>query len=162
MDADIGSEFESRELEGRQMANSKEEFLAQKRIAVVGVSRTKGFGNYAVKELKSKGYQVIPVGRNATEVDGEKCYHFLSEMPEPVGGVLISTPPAETEKVVVDCVKLGIKRVWMQQGSESPAAIEMCQKSDISLTKRACILMYADPKGFHKLHRVVWRLLGKL
>jgi predicted CoA-binding protein len=145
-----------------KMASVKEDFLAERSIAVVGVSRTKGFGNMAFSELKKKGYHVYPVNQYATGLEGEKCYRSLDELPGPVGGVLTVVPPAQTEKVVADCVRLGIRRVWMQQGSESREAIRLCEENGISAVHSACILMYATPTSFHRFHRWVWKILGKL
>ncbi len=144
------------------MTDAKQEFLAEKSIAVVGVSRSSGFGNIAFRELKKQGYQVYPVNSLADTVEGEKCYRSLDELPGPVGGVLTVVPKAETQKVVEDCARLGIKKVWLQQGSESPEAIKLCDEKGISAVHHACIMMYAHPKGFHAFHGFVWKVLGKL
>jgi predicted CoA-binding protein len=140
------------------------DFLDQRTLAVVGVSRGgKKFGNTAYKELKAKGYQVFPVNPHVDAIDGDRCYSSLSALPEPVGGVLIVVPPRETEQVVRDAAAAGIRRVWMQQGAESQAAIQFCEERGISAIHGECILMFAEPAAFyHRLHRWVWRLLGKL
>ncbi len=140
---------------------AKQEFLAQKTLAVVGVSRTHGFGNSLYDELKKKGYQVYAINRAADSIKGEKCYHSLSELPAPVDGVVSCVPPVETRKVVEDCAKLGIKRVWMQYGSQSDEAIEFCKANGIQEVHKACVFMYAQPTGMHKCHQVVWKLIGK-
>ncbi len=140
-----------------------EDFLAQKTLAVVGVSREGGkFGNMARKELDAKGYQVFPVHPHVDAIDGERCYPSLSALPEAVGGVLIVVPPQETEKVVRDVAAAGIRRVWMQQGAESQAAIQFCEEQGISAIHGECIMMFAEPASFHRLHRWIWGLLGKL
>ena len=144
------------------MRDAKEEFLSQKSIAVVGVSRSRGFGNMAFRELKKRGYRVYPVNQNAVTVEGEQAYRNLDELPESVDGVLTVVPPDQTERVVADCVRLGIGQVWMQQGSESEEAIRACEEGGVSAVHGACILMYADPASFHRVHRWVWGLLGKL
>jgi len=140
-----------------------EDLLNQRTWAVVGVSRGgKKFGNAASRELRKKGYRVMPVHPNAESVDGERCYQRLSELPEQVGAVLVVVPPKETEKVVRDASEVGIRRVWMQQGAESAAAIQYCNDQGMSLVHGECILMFAKPTGVHKLHHWIWRLLGKL
>lgn len=144
------------------MSSTRDGFFANTTIAVVGVSREKGFANVAFHELRKKGYRVFPVNRETDTVEGEKCYRRLADLPESVRGVLIVTPPDETESVVADCAKLGIKRVWMQQGAESVAAIQRCDENGITVVDHACILMYDDPIGMHKLHRWFWNVLGKL
>ncbi len=140
-----------------------EEFVSQRTLAIVGVSRGgKKFGNAAARELRKKGYQMIPVHPEAETVDGERCYSSLKELPVQVGGVLVVTPPGETEKVVREAASAGITRVWMQQGAQSEAAIRYCEEQGMSVIHGECILMFAQPTGVHKFHHFLWRLLGKL
>ena len=140
------------------------DFISQKKLAIVGVSRKKSkFGNWALKELRAKGYRLFPVHPEAESIEGERCYHSLGELPEPVGGVLVVVPPAQTEQVVRDAVAARIHRVWMQQGAESPAAIKFCEENGIHVVHGECILMFAEPAvWFHRAHRWVWKMLGKL
>ena len=140
------------------------DFVSQKKLAVVGVSRQgKKFGNMAFRALKAKGYKLLPVHPQAETIEGERCYPSLAALPEPVDGVLVVVPPAETEKVVREAAAAGIKRVWMQQGAESPAAIKFCEDNGLSAVHGECILMFAEPAAwFHRAHRWVWKLLGKL
>jgi predicted CoA-binding protein len=141
-----------------------QDFLAQKTLAVVGVSRSGNkFGNMAYRELKAKGYQVIPVHPQAEVVDGDKAYPSLAAIPQKPGGVLVVVPPAQAEKVIQDAAQAGISHVWLQQGAESPAAIQYCKDNGISLVHNECIMMFAEPVGFgHNIHRWIWGLLGKL
>jgi len=141
-----------------------QDFVAQRKLAVVGVSRKGGkFGNMAFKELRSKGYRLFPVHPQAETIEGERCYPALNALPEPVDAVLVIVPPAETEKVVREAAAAGIKRVWMQQGAESPAAIKFCEENDLAAVHGECILMFAEPAAwFHRAHRWVWKMLGKL
>lgn len=140
------------------------EFVSQRKLAVVGVSRKRmKFGNLAFKELKAKGYQLFPINPNAETIEGARCYPSLSALPEPVDGVVVIVPPAQTEQVVRDAAAAGIRRVWMQQGAASPAAIRFCAENGISAVHGECILMFAEPAAFyHRLHRWVWGLVGKL
>jgi hypothetical protein len=141
-----------------------EDFIAQRTLAVVGVSRGgKKFGNLALKALKAKGYRVFPINPHTETIDDERCYPNLRSLPEPVDGVLVVVPPAETEQVVQEAAAAGIRRVWMQQGAESEAAIRFCQEHGLSVVHGECILMFARPvDSVHRLHRWLWRLLGKL
>jgi hypothetical protein len=143
------------------MTNDKEAFVAEKTLAIVGVSRTRGFGNTLFKHLKRKGYRVFPVNAQADSVEGEPCFHRLDDVPEPVGGVVTVVPPAETEKVAADCVRLGIRRMWMQQGSESKAAIALCHDKGISEVHGECLIMHTSAGFPHSLHRWLWKKLGR-
>jgi uncharacterized protein len=141
-----------------------DDFLTQRTLAVVGASRDpKKFGNMVYKDLRAKGYRVFPVNPNADAIEGDRCYPSLSALPEPVGGVLVVVPPAETERVTREAAQAGIRRVWMQQGAESEAAIRFCEANGIAAVHGECILMFARPLAFfHRPHRWVWGLLGKL
>jgi predicted CoA-binding protein len=140
------------------------EFLSQKKIAVAGVSHTgKKFSNAVYNEIKSKGYQVFPVNPKTETISGEKCFPNLKSLPEKVGGVVVITKPNETEKIVREAHSLGIKHVWIQQGAEADEAIRFCKENGLNLVHGECILMFAEPIGsFHKFHRWIWKLIGKL
>ena len=59
-------------------------------------------------------------------------------------------------------MNLGVKNIWMQQGSESENAIEFCNKNEINVIHGECILMFAEPvKSIHSFHRWVNKLIGK-
>jgi predicted CoA-binding protein len=144
------------------MRTGVESILGEKRIAVVGVSRGKGFGNAALHTLRERGWQAFPVNAAADEIEGERCFHSIGELPELPGAVLAVVPPAQTEKVVDDCLRLGVQKLWMQQGAESDAAIRRAEAAGMTVVHHACILMYARPRGVHRFHALVQRLLGKL
>jgi uncharacterized protein len=139
-----------------------DEFIAQPALAIAGASRDgKKFGNAVYRDLKSKGYHVFAVNPNAEAIDGDPCYPSLSDLPEKVGGVVIITPPAVSEKLVQEAAQAGITRVWLQQGAESPAAVKFCQQNGISVVTGECILMYQpNPAFFHNIHRFFKELVG--
>src|SRR3974390_1452562 len=122
------------------------DFLAQKRIAVVGVSRDeKELSRMLLHTLADRGYQVFAVNPAMEAVDGLPCYRSLLEIPSEVDGVLAMAPPAVTDQVVRDCAKLRIPRVWMYRaggdGAVSPQAIEFCHDHGISVIPGECPYM---------------------
>jgi hypothetical protein len=138
-----------------------EEVLQERRIAVVGVSRGKGFGNLALRTLRERGWQAVPVNARADTIEGERCFRGLAEIPDRPGAVVAVVPPAETEKVVDECLRLGVRKIWMQQGAESPAAIARAERAGMTVVHHACILMYAQPRGIHRFHAWLTKLAGK-
>jgi predicted CoA-binding protein len=135
------------------MNYAMQRFLEARRIAVVGVSRRAGFGNLAFKSLRAKGFEVVPVNSAASQVEGEPCYQRLADIPGGVDAVLCVVPPAQSARVVDECIALGISRVWLQSGAASSEAIARAGSAGLSLVHDACVLMYADPRGLHRLHR---------
>jgi len=144
--------------------SSIEQFLLQKKIAVLGVSRSgKKFGNSVMQDLQQKGYQTFAVNPYANEINGRPCYASLESLPEKMDGVVFVIPPEETEKQLPAVSKLGIRHVWLQQGSESKKAIDFCDKNNINYVAGECIFMFNEPvTSFHKFHQWIWKLLGKL
>lgn len=118
------------------------EFLRKENIfAVVGVSRDKKKYGYKVyKNLKEAGYKVYPINPNANEIDGEKCYSALSKLPEKLDVVNLVVQPRVTEQIVKECKKLGIRKVWMQPGSESKKAVNFCLENNIEVIYNICIM----------------------
>jgi predicted CoA-binding protein len=73
----------------------------------------------------------------------------------------VVVPPAQAVEVVQECGRLGIRHVWLQQGSESPEAIRLAGELGIALVHGACVLMYAGPRGVHRLHRWIHDLRAR-
>ena len=115
-----------------------EDFLAQKRIAMAGISRDRAnFSVQLFKELCRRGYDVVPVNPNTAEVQGRRCFARVQDIQPPVDAVLLMTSPEATETVVHDCAEAGIRRVWMYRaagkGAVSSEAVEFCRKKGIQL-----------------------------
>jgi hypothetical protein len=143
--------------------NTITDFLSQRSLAVVGVSRNaRKFGNTIYRTLKAKGYRVFAVNRNAETIEGDPCYHCLAALPEKVGGVVLCVPPQQAEQVVREAFESGVQRIWFQQGSDSYAATRYCERSGMSAVSGQCILMFAAPvTSVHRFHRWVWKIIGK-
>lgn len=146
-----------------------EDFLAQRRLAVVGVSRNNSSeaANIIYRKLRESGYHVFPVNPNAQTVEGDRCYPNLTAIPEPLDGVVIGTAPTVTEQVVRECVELGIPRVWLHrsfgQGSVSEAAVQFGEAQGLTVIAGSCPMMFCAPVDFgHKCIRWILRLTGKL
>ncbi|HVO73186.1 MAG TPA: CoA-binding protein [Ignavibacteriaceae bacterium] len=141
-----------------------DDFLSQTPLAVAGVSRDpKKFGYACFRDLKKRGYTVIPVNPKIDSIDGEKCYPDIKSIPEKIGALLIVLHPEQTERITAEAFASGIKYVWMQKGAESQKAIDYCEANGINLVYGECILMFAQPvQSFHKFHRFFVKLFGKL
>lgn len=144
------------------------DFLAQARIAVVGVSRTKGDApNTIYRKLRRLGYEVFPVNPKAETVEGDRCYPNVSAIPDGVEAAVIATRPEVTDAVVRDCGDAGIKRVWMHRsfgnGSLSSRAVTYCRENGIKVIAGGCPMMYCEPVDIgHKCMRWFMRVSGSL
>jgi len=119
-----------------------EEFMAQKRFAVVGATAdTAKYGNEIVRNLKDRGYEVYPVNPGLKELLGIKCYPNLGEIPVKVDVVDFVVPPPVTEKILRECIELGLDRIWLQPGSESETALAFCYDNNLKVVHDVCVMM---------------------
>ena len=149
------------------------DFLAQKKIAVVGVSDKRETGcNANYKKFKDAGYRVFAVNPRISTFEGDPCYADLKAIPEKPDAVFILASPKVTEQIVQQCVDLGIKHVWMHcmmgtkpglaagMTSVSPSAVEVCKANGIAVIPGSCPNQYLNPDGGHKFMRGLWSLFG--
>jgi predicted CoA-binding protein len=143
-----------------------QDFLAQKRIAVVGVGRNpKDFNHTLFRSFREFGYDAVPVNPNTKELDGAPCYSSVQDIAPPVDGVLIMTPAATTDTIVKDCAEAGVKRVWMYRahgaGAVSEAAVEFCRKNGIRVVDGRCPYMFLpNTQWFHRMHGFLVKITG--
>jgi predicted CoA-binding protein len=139
------------------------EFLASRRVAVTGVSRTpKTHGsNNVYRRLRERGYQVFAVNPNTDQVEGDQCYQDLKSIPGGVEAVVIGTRPEIAEDTMRECAELGITRVWMHRGpgagSVSDAATGYGRAHGITVIDGGCPLMFGPTADLgHKIMRLVY------
>lgn len=150
-----------------------EDFLAQKKIAVVGVSDKRETGcNLAYRRFRDAGYTVYSVNPRLTTFDGSPCYPDLKSIPGKPDAVFILANPKVTKQIVQQCVELSIKRVWMHcmmgtkpglaasMTSVSQDAVRMCHEHGITVIPGACPNQFLKPDFGHALMRRMWRAVG--
>ena len=152
-----------------------EDFLAQKKIAVVGVSDQRETGcNLAYRKFKESGYEVTAVNPRIDSFEGDPCYPDLGAIPDKPQAVFILTNPNVTEEIVKQCVELGIDRVWMHclmgtkpglaasMTSVSDDAVRMCKENGITVIPGTCPNQFLKPDFGHRLMRGMFRTVGFL
>lgn len=155
--------------------NMVQEFLAQKRIAVVGVSDKRETGcNLAYRNFRDNGYKVFAVNPRIQTYEGAPCYPDLKSIPEKPDAVFILASPRVTDQVVQQCVDLGVKHVWMHcmmgtrpglaasMTSVSQEAVEKCRANGIAVIPGTCPNQFLKPDFGHAMMRGMWRLFGFL
>jgi hypothetical protein len=145
------------------------DFLAHKKIAVAGVSRTPaGHGaNVVYTGLRKAGYEVFAVNPNADEVEGDRCYHDIKSIPGGVDAVLIGTAPGVSADVVRECAELGIGSAWLHRsfggGSVSDEAVSVGRELGVRVIAGGCPMMYLPRADIgHRCMRWVLNVTGGL
>ncbi|MCD9624864.1 CoA-binding protein [Rhabdothermincola salaria] len=138
-------------------------FLDQQHLAVVGVSRNpKDFANTVYRHLRDDGrgrtLYAVNAAADGAELEGRPSYRSLSEVPDPVDGVLVMVPAAAAAGVVRDAVDRGVPRVWLHKGggpgAVSDEAVAVARDAGVELIDGACPMMFDEPvHGIHRFHR---------
>ena len=145
-----------------------DDFLAQHRLAFVGASRdSKAFSSTVYRELRAHGYELLPVNRHASTIEGDACYRDVADLPDGVDGAIVMVPAETAAAVVQAFIDRGIPRVWLHKGagpaSVSDEAVALCREHGVEVVDGACPLMFAEPTAwFHRVHRLERRVTGRL
>jgi len=156
-----------------KIENLVDDFLAQKKIAVVGVSDEREAGcNLGYRKFKDSGYTVFAVNPRISTYEGDPCYPDLKSVPEKPDAVFILASPKVTDQIVQQCVDLGVQRVWMHclmgtkpglaanMTSVSQSAVQMCHENGIAVIPGSCPNQFLKPDIGHALMRVMFRTFG--
>src|SRR5512141_1715555 len=156
-----------------QIDDLVQDFLKQKKIAVVGVSDKRDTGcNLAYRKFKAAGYSVYGVNPHIAAFEGEPCYPDLKSIPDRPEAVFLLTNPTVTDQVVQQCVELGIKHVWMHcmmgtkpgaaasMSSVSSEAVKKCRENGIAVIPGSCPNQFIKPDPGHAMMRIIFRTLG--
>jgi predicted CoA-binding protein len=147
--------------------SSIDAFLAQRRLAVVGVGTAPNdFPTAIVKAFLEHDYDVVPVGRHVVEVEGVPAFTSLAAVPGPVDGVVVMVRADAALDVVREAVDRGVPRVWLFKGAGrgalSPEAVEYARAHGVDVVEGACPLMFLPPvRNVHRLHRFMSRRVRK-
>jgi predicted CoA-binding protein len=151
------------------------DFLAHKKIAVVGVSDKRETGcNLIYRKFKNSGYQVYAVNPRLTVFDGDPCYPDLRSLPQRPEAVFILANPRVSEEIVRQCIDLGVAHVWMHcmlgtmpglgrgMTSVSAAGVALCREHGINVIPGSCPNQFLRPDFGHGAMRSLWRAFGFL
>jgi predicted CoA-binding protein len=136
-----------------------DEFLSHHKLALVRPSSSGVVAGARIDdELGAKGYEISVV-----YLDDSDPGPRLAAVKDQVDGVIIAVPRKQSEKAVKEAIEADIPRVWIQNGCESAAAIELCDQNGVPVVHGACVMMYTEPvKSVHAFHRWLWKTLGLL
>lgn len=150
------------------LREAADEFLAQRRIAVAGVSRdTKQPANLIYRRLRENGYDVFAVNPSADTVEGDPCFPSVASIPPPLDGVVVVTPPDQSEHVVEDCAAAHVPRVWLHRGlgpgSLTDEAVACGREHGMSVIPGGCPNMFGRTADTgHRCMCALLRMTGKL
>lgn len=118
-----------------------------KNIAVVGLSPNPARPSYGVAQaMQGFGFNIIPVNPALKEVLGEKAYPRLADVPGPIDLVDVFRRAEFVDAIVDECLKLGLKSVWIQEGIINERAARRAQQAGMTVVMDRCI--YRDYRAY--------------
>lgn len=110
-----------------------------KTIAVVGFSADPSKPSHrAPMELARRGWTVIPVNPNATEIAGMTSYPTLADVPVPIDIVDVFRPSSEAGEIAAQAAKAGAKALWLQVGITSTEARDIAAAAGMAFVEDTC------------------------
>ena len=127
----------------------KQEMLDLKKWAVVGVSAKKDKWGYKIwKILKDHGYETYGVNPNYEEIEGEKIYKSLADLPVKVDVIDVVVPKNLTMVSLEEAKELGIEYIFLQPGTYDDKVVDKAEELDLKYLVSDCI--YATLKKMEK------------
>jgi hypothetical protein len=119
-------------------------------VAVIGASSDRQkYGNKALRALRDQGYAVIPINPKEPEVEGEKSYGSVLDVPVPIDMATFYVTPAVGMKILDEVVKKGIPEVWFNPGADGPQVVERAQALGLKTVVACTILgVGAQPSSY--------------
>jgi uncharacterized protein len=143
-----------------------EDFLGQRRIALVGVSRQPNdYSRMVLKELRDRGYDVVPVNPSTASIGDLTCAGEVGRIDPAPDSAILLVPDSAVGMAARQCLNAGIKRLWFRRGPRSsPAcaeAIEASRAAGAMVVAGECPIMFLqDTAWFHRLHGTLRRWTG--
>lgn len=152
------------------------DFLTCRNIAVAGISHTRDTPARPIyRKLKKAGYNVFAINPSGGTFEGDQCYKKLQDVKPLPDGVVMVTRPEITSILIDDCIRLGIRRIWIHNmmgipangvpggSSISPDGIQRAREAGLSVIGGSCPMQFIEPVDlFHRCLRWYCDKTGKL
>jgi predicted CoA-binding protein len=116
-------------------------FLSLKKVAVIGMSRSKSkAAHFVPKYLLENGFDIIPINPNSDEILTKKCYKEITEVEGNIDIVDIFRPSEDVLPFVRDAIKKNPKVIWLQEGIHNEEAENLAREHGIDVVFNRCML----------------------
>ncbi|NLL81578.1 MAG: CoA-binding protein [Tissierellia bacterium] len=118
----------------------RQEMLDKKIWAVVGVSGKKEKWGYRLYNiLKENDYKVYGVSPNYDEIEGDRVYHSLKDVPEKVDVINMVVSPRISINILGEANSLGIEYVFFQPGSYNNEVVAKAEELGLKYLIGDCV-----------------------
>ena len=111
-----------------------------KTIAVVGFSPKPGRPSHSIaRQMQGYGFRIIPVRPAISAGLGEKAYPDLASVPDHIDLVNVFRASEYIPAVVDECLRLGLKSIWMQENIWNEDAAARARAAGMFVVMDRCI-----------------------
>jgi len=133
-----------------------EAFLGEKRVAIVGVSRTElSYTRTVYRAFLKNGYDAVPVHPAGGDFDGRTAGRTVGEISPPVGAALILAPPSEYPTLTAQCLAAGIRKLWFRRAAPSADGA-------IVISAECPLMWLPEGEWIHGFHKKLRGWIGTL
>ena len=116
-------------------------FLTLKKVAVIGMSRSKSkAAHFVPKYLSENGFDIIPINPNSNEILNRKCYKEITEVDGEIDIVDVFRPSEDVLPFVKEAIKKNPKVIWLQEGIHNEEAENLAREHGIDVVFNRCML----------------------
>jgi predicted CoA-binding protein len=118
-------------------------FLSAPSFAVAGASTDRSkYGNKVFRALIASGRTVYPLNPTASEVEGQRAYVSIADLPVVPESLSLVTPPHVSREVIRQAIAAGVKNIWLQPGAEDSQGSELARQAGLNvIDDGSCILV---------------------
>ena len=122
------------------MVNIKEEMLEKKVWAVAGVTERKDRYGYKIwKKLKEHDYETYGINPNYEEIEGEKIYPSVNDIPVKIDVLDMVVAPKIGMKTLDEAKEAGVEYIWFQPGSFNDEIFAKANELEFKILNDDCI-----------------------
>lgn len=150
------------------MKNTIDQFLADKHLAIVGVSRERmKWGNMLMRTLSKRGYHIYCINPHADMIEGIRCINSIQQLPTFVNNAIITLSTDTTKELLQTIQQSPLQRIWLPTNGGSTdevlkALMPTLRAKNIDVVYDVCPMMYFVPAHIHKLHYNIRKWTKKL
>jgi predicted CoA-binding protein len=120
----------------------------QKTVAVIGASSNRDkFGNKALRAFERRGYTVIPINPNESEVEGHKTYASVLDVPGPIDMATVYVPVRPGVSVMEQLAKKGVAEVWLNPGADDERVVARAKELGLKVVQACSIIAIGESPG---------------
>jgi predicted CoA-binding protein len=117
-------------------------------VAIIGASNDRRkFGNQALRAFRNQGYRVIPINPNETEVEGERAFASVLDVPGGIDEATVYVPPHTGLRVMEQLAQKGVGKVFLNPGADAPGVVARARGLGLKAVQACSIIAIGESPG---------------